>query len=106
MDYLFADKAPAPIPTLILLDINLPRKSGLEVLTELREEPRTQLIPVVMLTSSNREEDQITAYNSGANSYVCKPLDFNRFVEVTEQLVSYWTKTNMAPSNSPIPSHA
>ena len=91
---LAADK---PLPHLILLDLNLPRMSGLEVLQRLRLESRTRLLPVVILTSSNEERDLINGYRLGANSYVRKPVDFVQFSEAVHQLGLYWLVLNQTP---------
>ncbi|MDM8546920.1 response regulator [Candidatus Venteria ishoeyi] len=79
---------------LMLLDLNLPRMNGLQVLEKLRADPRTKTIPVVMLTSSGRDEDRLTSYGLGVNSYVRKPVDFDDFIRVAEQLKVYWTEIN------------
>lgn len=102
VDYLlgegeFADRAGAPLPTVVLLDIGLPRLSGLEVLARLRATPRTALLPVVILTSSDEDRDRLRSYENGANSFVRKPLDFGEFVETVARLGVYWLATNDAP---------
>ena len=102
LDYLFcegefADRS-GPLPTVVLLDINLPRLSGLEVLTRLRNDPRTKLIPVVILTCSDEEKDRFHSYENGANSFVRKPLDFNEFAETVARLGVYWVVTNEPPA--------
>lgn len=86
-----------PLPQVVLLDLKLPRVDGLEVLRRLRSEPRTQLLPVVILTSSNEERDLIEGYRLGANSYVRKPVDFNQFTEAVRQLGLYWLVLNQIP---------
>jgi CheY-like chemotaxis protein len=86
-----------PLPQLVLLDLNLPRINGLEVLQRLREEPRTKLLPVVILTSSNEERDLIEGYRLGVNSYVRKPVDFVQFSEAVRQLGLYWLVLNQTP---------
>lgn len=103
LDYLFgegqhADRDPHHRPELILLDLKLPRLNGLEVLERLRGDARTQLIPVVVLTSSSEEEDVIASYRLGANSYVRKPVEFRRFAEAVRSLGLYWLLLNEVPS--------
>jgi CheY-like chemotaxis protein len=85
------------LPHLVLLDLNLPRVGGLEVLQRLRSEPRTQLLPIVILTSSNEERDLVDGYRLGANSYVRKPVDFVQFSEAVHQLGLYWLVLNQTP---------
>lgn len=105
LDYLFgvgefAARAGAELPTVVLLDIGLPRLSGLEVLERLRAEPRTQLLPVVILTSSDEENDRLRSYQNGANSFVRKPLDFAAFAQTVAHLGVYWLATNEPPPRS------
>ena len=102
VDYLFGEgefalRAVAELPTVILLDIGLPRLSGLEVLLRLRADTRTSLIPVVILTSSDEEDDRLNSYENGANSFVRKPLDFKEFAETVASLGVYWLVTNEPP---------
>ncbi|MFO1497440.1 MAG: response regulator [Verrucomicrobiota bacterium] len=80
----------APVPDLILLDVNMPRKSGLEALAEIKAHPQWKRIPVIMLTSSQADQDIHTAYGHHANSYIVKPVDFNRFIEVVRTLEDFW----------------
>lgn len=87
------------IPSLILLDIKLPKVDGLEVLKHIRNIEITKFIPLVMLTSSTEERDLITAYELGANSYIKKPIDFNSFVEVVNCLGLYWLLFNELPGS-------
>jgi two-component system, response regulator len=88
-------------PTVTLLDLNLPKVDGLEVLTTIRKDPRTSLISVVVLTSSDEQEDIVRSYNLGANSYVRKPVDFRRFSETVAQLGLYWLLVNEPPPRRP-----
>jgi two-component system response regulator len=103
LDWLFvrgvhADRDPAIVPQLVLLDLKLPKVSGLEVLKAVRADARTKRLPVVILTSSNEDQDLISGYDLGANSYVRKPVDFVAFVEAVRELGLYWLVLNeMAP---------
>lgn len=102
LDYLFregefAGRTTPALPTVVLLDIGLPRLSGLEVLERLRADPRTRLMPVVILTSSDEERDRLKSYENGANSFVRKPLDFSEFAETVARLGVYWLATNEPP---------
>jgi len=102
LDYLFARGAhagrdPAKLPHLILLDLNLPKIGGIEVLRRLRADERTRLLPVVILTSSNEDKDLTSGYANGANSYVVKPVDFSQFSEAVRQLGLYWLVVNQSP---------
>jgi CheY-like chemotaxis protein len=106
LDYLFgtgdwAGRDASALPQVILLDLKLPRVDGLEVLRRLREDRRTRLLPVVILTSSNEEEDRIAGYKLGANSYVRKPVDFGHFAEAVRQLGLYWLLLNEPPPPRP-----
>jgi two-component system response regulator len=102
LDYLFGQGAHAgrdttETPQVVLLDLKLPKLDGLEVLRRLRADPRTRLLPVVILTSSNEDQDRINGYGLGANSYVRKPVDFDAFVTATAQLGLYWLVLNEPP---------
>ncbi len=102
LDYLFgagkwAGRDLSQRPQIILLDLKLPKLGGLEVLERLRADPRTALVPVVVLTSSSEEEDVLASYRLGANSYVRKPVEFHRFVDAVHQLGLYWLLLNEAP---------
>jgi two-component system, response regulator len=103
LDYLFGTGAHAGRdlalqPTLILLDLKLPKVDGLEVLRRVRGDQRTRLLPIVVLTSSKEEQDMVQSYSLGANSYIRKPVDFNQFMEAVRQLGLYWLVLNeLAP---------
>ena len=102
LDYLFvsgnfAGRDPSLLPQVILLDLKLPKVSGLEVLERVRADERTKLIPIVILTSSSEDEDIINGYKLGANSYVRKPVDFKGFTEAVHQLGLYWMLINEPP---------
>jgi len=101
LDYLFCTGPHAGrefvLPSLVLLDLKLPRLNGLEVLKRLRQDERTRRLPVVILTSSKEEQDLIASYNNGANSYIRKPVDFAQFVEAVKQLGLYWLVLNEGP---------
>jgi two-component system, response regulator len=100
LDYLFGDDradGPGLLPVVVLLDLKLPKVSGLEVLRRLRADERTKCIPVVVLTSSKEEQDRVQSYSLGANSYVRKPVDFGQFVEAVKQLGLYWLVLNEPP---------
>ena len=85
------------MPTVVLLDLKLPKLSGLEVLQQLRADPRTRVTPVVVLTSSSEDEDMMRSYQLGANSYVRKPVIFGRFADAVSQLGLYWMLLNEPP---------
>jgi two-component system, response regulator len=102
LDYLFgagsyADRDMTVMPQIILLDLKLPKIDGLEVLHRVRGNERTRLLPVVVLTSSSEEQDMIESYSLGANSYIQKPVDFNRFSEAVKNLGLYWLVLNESP---------
>jgi two-component system, response regulator len=101
LDFLFcegghADRDPQQLPQVVLLDLNLPKIDGLEVLRRVRAHPRTRALPVVVLTSSNEERDLVESYRLGANSYVRKPVDFTEFTEAARQLGLYWMVLNLS----------
>jgi len=87
-------QAARPLPQVMLLDLKLPRLGGLDVLKRVRSDPRTQYLPVVILTSSNEEEDILNSYKLGANSYVRKPVEFSQFSEAVKNLGLYWLLIN------------
>lgn len=91
------EHAKAPVPDLILLDLNLPRKSGLEVLTELKAHPNLKTIPVVMLTTSRAEEDILRSYRHHANCYITKPIDLDQFISVVKTIEEFWLGIVMLP---------
>jgi CheY-like chemotaxis protein len=102
LDYLFARGAYAgrdtkELPQVVLLDLNLPKVGGLEVLRAIRAEERTKMLPVVVLTSSKEDKDLAGCYTSGANSYIVKPVDFTQFAEAVRQLGMYWLVLNQSP---------
>ena len=102
IQYLFAEgryefRDPDDLPAIVLVDLNLPKLDGLEVLRRMRANYRTKLIPVTIFTSSVEEQDLINGYTLGANSYVRKPIEFSQFSKVVTQLVSYWTTLNEPP---------
>lgn len=102
LEYLFrtgryTELSVKPLPSVILLDLNLPKVSGLEVLRRIREDGRTKCIPVIILTSSKEDEDIITSYQRGANAYVRKPVDYNAFVEAAKTLGLFWLAMNEPP---------
>jgi CheY-like chemotaxis protein len=90
-------EAGEPLPLVILLDLKLPRVHGLEVLAQWKSNPLSRDIPVVVLTSSSEDRDIAAAYKLGANSYIVKPVDFDKFLEVAEQIELYWCVTNIPP---------
>lgn len=103
LDYLFAEPASSHSLAVILLDLKLPKVSGLEVLQRIRVGEATKFIPVVILTSSKEEEDIIRSYELGANSYLRKPVDFENFLEAVGQLGLYWLLLN---ENAPSRAHS
>ena len=102
LDYLFSTGAhqgrdPDLMPQVVLLDIKLPKLDGLEVLKRIRADERTKRLPVVILTSSREQQDLMTSYDSGVNSYIQKPVDFNQFSEAVRKLGLYWILLNIPP---------
>ncbi len=101
-DYLFgqgahADRDPAHCPELVLLDLKLPKIDGLDVLRRMRADERTRYVPVVVLTSSDEEEDVVRGYRLGANSFIRKPIEFERFLDAVRQAAMYWLLVNVRP---------
>jgi CheY-like chemotaxis protein len=92
--------ADAPRPDLILLDLNLPRKDGREVLKEIKDDPNLRRIPVVVLTTSRAEEDVLKAYNLHANCYITKPVDFTQFILVVRSIEGFWLSVVKLPGNA------
>jgi len=97
IEFLLGDGSENHKPRLVLLDIKLPKVDGLEVLRRLRADDRTMYLPVVVMTSSREGQDLRTAYELGVNSYVVKPVDFDEFAKVVEQLGMYWLLVNEPP---------
>lgn len=102
LDYLFGrgeheGRDTSDLPQIVLLDLKLPKVDGLEVLKHIREDDRTKLLPVVILTSSKEQRDLIEGYSLGANSYIRKPVDFGQFTESVRQLGLYWMVLNETP---------
>jgi two-component system, response regulator len=102
LDFLFcrgphSERDPSCHPRLVLLDLKLPKLDGLEVLEQIKRDPRTQAVPVVILTSSKQEQDLVEGYQLGANSYIQKPVDFDQFQATIKQLGYYWLLVNQPP---------
>lgn len=95
LDYLLDETK--PLPALVLLDLKLPKVSGLQVLQRLRADDRTALLPVVILTTSKEEQDLLNSYRSGCNSYIRKPVDFSEFAIAVQHLQVYWLMVNEPP---------
>lgn len=93
-----ADRAGAALPAMVLMDLKLPRIDGLEVLRRLRADPRTQGLPVVILSTSKERQDIVSAYAHGANSYIRKPVDFDKFIQAIGQIGQYWLTLNEPPA--------
>lgn len=105
LDFVFARNAHAgrsieDKPRLILLDLKLPRVDGLEVLREVKADPRTRTIPVVILTSSHEQRDVVDCYKLGVNSYIVKPVDFEGFISAVFELGTYWMLRNLSPGDT------
>ncbi len=96
-----AERDPAELPLVVLLDLKLPKVGGLEVLRQVRADPVTRIVPVVVLTSSREEQDLVESYEIGANSYVRKPVDFQEFVAAVRSLGLYWLLLNEPPPRPP-----
>jgi two-component system response regulator len=94
----YADRTAASIPKIILLDIKMPKVDGIEVLRHIKANDITKTIPVIILTSSKEEQDVITSYKLGVNSYIVKPVDFEGFAKAVSQLGLYWLLMNQSPS--------
>jgi len=99
LDFLFGPTAQR-LPDLVLLDLKLPKVSGLEVLERIRREEKTRTLPIVVLTSSDEEKDIVESYNLGANSYIRKPVDFDEFIDAVRQLGLYWLSMNRTKPTS------
>jgi two-component system, response regulator len=104
LDYLhgtgkYAGRDTKELPAVVMLDLNLPKIDGLEVLRNIRQDERTRMIPVVILTSSAEQKDVVEGYRFGANSYIRKPVDFEQFIEAVKVLGLYWTLWNETPSS-------
>lgn len=103
LDYVFArgqysERHVENGPRVILLDVKLPKISGIEVLRQIKSDPRTKTISVVILTSSKEERDLVESYHLGVNSYISKPVDFDKFINVTRELGMYWVLLSQIPS--------
>lgn len=94
LDFLFGDHVGHDLPDLVLLDLKLPKFSGLEVLEKVRNDERTRTLPIIILTSSDEDRDITTAYAHGANSYVRKPVDYDEFIDAVRALGVYWLSMN------------
>lgn len=93
----YGDPRSAPRPDVILLDLNLPRMGGHELLRRVKQDPRFKHVPIIVLTTSGRPDDVLQAYDAGANAYLLKPVEFTRFTEVLEQLGKFWLETVQLP---------
>lgn len=104
LDYLFcqgthAERDYLRVPSVIFLDVKLPKMDGAEVVKKIRENKKTRHIPIVMLTTSTQESDMIRCYDNGANSYIKKPVDFNKFMQTVTLMGAYWLTLNSAPKD-------
>ena len=99
----FLDHEIDPLPAVVLLDLKLPKVNGIEVLRRIRSDSRTRRLPVVVLTSSRQESDREEVYELGANSYICKPVDFENFTEAIGHLGMYWVLLNEQPPMHEVP---
>jgi CheY-like chemotaxis protein len=105
LDYLYRrgqfSTRPNGNPAVVLLDLKMPKVDGLEVLRQIRSDPQLNLIPVVVMTSSNEEQDVVRSYELGANAYVVKPVKFNEFVDAVKQVGAFWALINQPPGAQP-----
>lgn len=97
LDYLFGSGEPASLPKLVLLDLKMPKVDGMEVLRQIKASASTQVVPVVVMTSSNEEKDVVKSYGLGANSYIVKPVQFEAFLDTVAKIGLYWVLTNRVP---------
>lgn len=106
LDYLFRRgehaNRPESLPVVVLLDLKMPKVDGLEVLRQIKSDPKLKLIPIVMMTSSREEQDLLRSYELGVNSYLVKPVRFQQFVEAVKSLSVYWVLLNEPPPGSPL----
>ena len=102
----YEERAGQPLPHLILLDLKLPKLDGMSVLSRLKQDRRMRSIPVIILTSSKEERDLIASYDLGVNSYIQKPVDFDRFCQTVHTLALYWLSLNQAPPRLALTSYA
>jgi two-component system response regulator len=98
--YMFEQRG-AALPKLVLLDLKMPKVDGMEVLRRLKADAATQVVPVVIMTSSNEERDVVESYNLGANSYIVKPVQFEAFLDTVAKIGLYWVLTNRVPHDGP-----